>query len=93
MKNKILRTSIFLSLTFAFGYYIMFCQYGFVAYWSMCKNISKENVKIARLQEEIIMLKKKLETADRPFEKEIQARYDFGMGYTNELVYVIPKNK
>ncbi len=75
------------------GYYFIFSQYGLVSYWSMCKKIKKEHTKIAQLKQEITSLKNNLETADTPFEKETIARCDYGMGYTNELVYVMPKEK
>ncbi len=90
--STLIRHSITISLGFVLGYYIFFGQRGLIEYFKLKSHINKKKARIAQLEKNISKLQTTIQQCQTvPFELEKVARYDFDMGYTNELVYIIPK--
>jgi|WetSurMetagenome_2_1015567.scaffolds.fasta_scaffold37858_4 cell division protein FtsB len=92
-RSTLLRHSITISLGFVIGYYVFFGPRGLIEYFKLKSHINKEKMKISRLEKNIGKLQSAINrNQTNPYELEKVARYDFDMGYTNELVYLLPKN-
>jgi len=87
-----LRLSMVISIGFGITYYIVFGSRGVVEYVKAKHSIAKTQNNIARLEKNIHHLQNSiLLYQNNPFEMEKVARYDFDMGRTNEMVYLLPK--
>jgi cell division protein FtsB len=84
--------SMVISIGFSVTYYIVFGSRGVIEYLSAKQQIRKTHNTIARLEHNIHRLKNSIFLYQQnPFEMEKVARYDFDMGHTNEMVYLLPK--
>lgn len=86
------QNTLLISLIFVIGYYSFFGPRGIVTYCTLSKQLAIEKRGIHRLARNIEKLKLEISThRSSQFEREKIARYDFCMGYTNELIYVLPE--
>lgn len=91
--KTVLSIAILLVLGLLICCYCIFGKYGIIAYDKLFKKIHIEHQQINCLTKKIKTTQKKLIRYQDPFEVEKIARYDFCMGYTNELIYVLPKKR
>ena len=74
------------------AYYLVWGPHGIAQYYFTNKRLTHEQQKIDALQNSIALLKNSIaRTKESPFETEKVARYDLSLGYTNEVICVLPK--
>ncbi|MFA5306691.1 MAG: septum formation initiator family protein [Candidatus Babeliales bacterium] len=89
--HALIRTAMLISCTFVVGAYIIFGPRGTVEYLKKRQHVAQTQQKIATLENSITNLSQTLITYQHhPFALEKSARYDYCMGYTNEIVYIVP---
>lgn len=88
--HALIRTAMLISLTFIVGAYVIFGPRGTVEYLKKRQHVAQTRQKIATLENSITKLSQALTTYQHhPFALEKSARYDYCMGYTNEMVYIL----
>jgi cell division protein FtsB len=92
-KKNFIHNGIMISSVFVIGYFLFFAKHGVVDYYKLKNQIKKQTQKINRLNNEIHALQADIKQyQENPYETEKVARYDFGVGYTNEMVYLLKKS-
>jgi cell division protein FtsB len=90
--RTMVQQGVLISCCFVVGYYLLFGSHGFVDYCKLRYRLSKTNKKIEKIDKDIVDLENLVDNCQKnPYELERVARYDFGIGFTNEIVYVLPK--
>ena len=88
--KRIVASGLFLAALGAAVYFACCGKYGLGAYFKLLAGCKKREQRIAALTKEIATLKSDIkEWQENPLQQEAFARYDLGMSYTNELVYLI----
>jgi cell division protein FtsB len=89
--HSLIRNATLISIAFVVGAYLIFGSRGILEYYKKRLLVMRKQEKITHLEKSIKTLS---QTADfykhHPFALEKSARHDFCMGYTNEMVYVVP---
>lgn len=86
------QNTLLILVSVVIGYYSVFGPQGIVTYGALKQQLDKEKRDLVRLNKNINVLKQTISKHhSSQFELEKIARYDFCMGYTNELIYVLPK--
>ncbi len=89
--HALIRTAMLISCTFVIGAYIILGPRGTVEYFRKRQHVAQTQQKITALENSITKLSQALTTYQHhPFALEKSARYDYCMGYTNEMVYILP---
>ncbi|MFA6263681.1 MAG: septum formation initiator family protein [Candidatus Babeliales bacterium] len=89
--NSFIRNATLISVAVVIGAYLIFGSRGMLEYYKKRLLVLRKQEKIAHLEKEVIQLSGTSEAyRHHPFSLEKSARYDFCMGYTNEMVYVVP---
>ncbi len=89
--QKHLRNALLISCAFGIAAYTTFGPRGMVEYFKKRHQVTHKHEKIAELERHIAKLSQAITAAKHhPFALEKTARYDFCMGYTNEMIYVLP---
>ncbi len=92
--KDIMQKSVALSMCFLVAYYIIFGPKGVHEYIKLTLNINKQKKIITQLQQDIDYLHTATtQWQNNPFIAQHAARYDLGLGYTNELVYLLSSRK
>lgn len=82
----------FLFIISCISYSIIWGEHGWLGYCSLKKHNTKEVEHIDHLFETIKKLKVSIKNYEQdPFFTERTARCDLSLGYTNELVYLLPQ--
>lgn len=90
--NSLIRNAVIISSGFLVTYYLIFGTQGLAEYFKYKQELENEKKSIVRLEKNIQQLDEAInQTKNNSFEIEKVARYDFAMGYTNEIVYVLPQ--
>ena len=75
-----------------FAYFLIFSGIGLVAYGREKKQLVIKQKELATLEKEIGTLEQELGAwKNDSFELEKLARQDLCMGYTDEIIYILPK--
>lgn len=91
-RKNLISNFVFLSLCITAIYYIGWSQSGISKFLQLKNKIQQEREKNVAIEADITGLKQKLNALNNDsFEVEKIARQDLNLGYTNELVYVLPK--
>jgi len=97
MKIKnVVRTIIIVTLLTSFSYYLFFSKKGIKHILALKQECAQEQQEVDLLTTQVATLKKSIyEWNNNPFAKELTAREDLHMTYTNETVYItnIPADK
>ena len=89
MKSMIGRGLVF-SLLVAAAYWVVFGTHGVREYFITKAYLAKKEQRIERIQQDIKTLKHELHAWKHDeLKQEAVARYDFGLAFTNEVVYVV----
>ena len=92
-RKNLISNVIFILLCVTAVYYIGWGQSGMGKFLQLKYKIRQEHQKITDIETDIKDLKQKIHALNSDsFEIEKIARQDLNLGYTNELVYVLPKN-
>jgi cell division protein FtsB len=89
--RSFIRNATLISIAFVVGAYLIFGSRGMLEYYKKRLLVMRKQEKIARLEKTIKTYSQAAEAyKHHPYSLEKSARYDFCMGYTNEMVYVVP---
>lgn len=92
IRKAIIRKGIFIALGFVFIYYFVFGSRGIVEYLKLRQEIRQEEQKVQKFRDEIHTLSTQItDWQQNPLKMETVARHDLGMGFTNEIVYLLPR--
>ncbi len=93
MNKKIFfRRTLVIGCAAASAYYLVWGPHGIAQYYIANQRLWREQHKIERLNNDIALLQSSItRSKDSSFEIEKVARYDLSLGYTNEVICVLPK--
>ncbi len=90
--KRIIGTGLFIACSGAALYFACFGKHGLVAYYKLRAACAKKEQRISQMHKEIALLKHENNAwQENPLKKESFLRYELGMGFTNELVYLVKK--
>ena len=91
-KKLFFRRTIVIGCILISTYYVVWGPHGLARYATTNQRLTCEQDKINRLQKDIALLKNSVaRSTDSSFEIEKVARYDLSLGYTNEVICVLPR--
>ncbi len=95
MKIKtIIQSSFFLAVCCAALIYVVRSKQGLLSFINHKKEFQQELLKVQALEQKNDAIKKEIsDWKTNPLEQEKMARQDLGMSFTNEVVYITPKNQ
>ena len=87
-----LQLLIILGIVGTFGYHGMWGRRGLIRFYALKKDVDAQKKVVAKLEQHVQTLQQKVDSwQDNDFEREKVVREDLQMGFTNEYVYVLPK--
>jgi cell division protein FtsB len=89
--HSLIRNATLISIAFIITAYLICGPHGMLTYYKNRLLVMRKQEKIAHLERTITTLSHTVDTCQHhPFALEKSARYDYGMGYTNEMIYIVP---